>query len=331
MPLTLTRGMRGTAVEDLQGNLRSAGFDIKTDGRFGTDTDRAVRAFQKGRGLKDDGIVGTRTWKALQYSEVAVAAFDPFDPADYAEWLSQRVDQAEATVRKFFGSDAEPRSASPAPSRAAPSPPSRAAATPRPAAPAQPRPPEVSATQNRQHDRIVFPGYAGRGYVIHGFEKFAGWEVQLVGRRIVRRFQGGLRNECAQFVQMFGVPRTSNWRRGPQVGHLAPGTIPVGTVVATLRDGVYHNDYSGRSHVGIYMGHDPYDPAKGDANPGGVWIMDQWNGSPIAKRRKDYSRIANKQGSVARKPWQDAAGRRQTRRVGWASDGEEYFVLMTGI
>lgn len=57
-------------------------------------------------------------------------------------------------------------------------------------------------------------------------------------------------------------------------------------------------------------------------------MFDQWNGAPVSRRLKLYSRDANKPGKVTRKAWTDAAEHRHTHRVGWASDGEEYFVLM---
>jgi hypothetical protein len=56
------------------------------------------------------------------------------------------------------------------------------------------------------------------------------------------------------------------------------GSLAEGTVIATMRDGVYHSDYSGRSHVGIYLRHDPYTNGR---SSGGVWMMDQYNGAPI--------------------------------------------------
>lgn len=61
----LKRGAKGPAVTELQGLLRSVGFDIVVDGAFGKNTQTAVRAFQKTRGLGVDGKVGSETWAAL--------------------------------------------------------------------------------------------------------------------------------------------------------------------------------------------------------------------------------------------------------------------------
>ncbi|MQM29753.1 MAG: hypothetical protein CRU78_04060 [Candidatus Accumulibacter phosphatis] len=63
---TLRRGSRGSAVADLQRRLGAAGFNAgAADGIFGSNTDAAVRAFQRARGLSADGIVGSMTWGAL--------------------------------------------------------------------------------------------------------------------------------------------------------------------------------------------------------------------------------------------------------------------------
>ena len=53
-------------VSRLQTLLLAAGFDPKgIDGRFGPNTDAALRAFQKARGLVVDGIAGAKTWGAV--------------------------------------------------------------------------------------------------------------------------------------------------------------------------------------------------------------------------------------------------------------------------
>ncbi len=59
-------GHSGYDVRVLQQRLQAAGYDLAVDGDFGPATDSAVRAFQRDRGLIDDGVVGTKTQAALQ-------------------------------------------------------------------------------------------------------------------------------------------------------------------------------------------------------------------------------------------------------------------------
>ncbi len=58
-------GHSGYDVLILQQRLKAAGYDITVDGDFGQATDSAVRAFQRDRGLIDDGVVGPKTQAAL--------------------------------------------------------------------------------------------------------------------------------------------------------------------------------------------------------------------------------------------------------------------------
>jgi hypothetical protein len=86
------------------------------------------------------------------------------------------------------------------------------------------------------------------------------------------------KSECAALVQCLGVANTDQWRRGPWVqgtDFLAPGTV-----IATLRSGVYLSDYSGRSHVGIFLGKDHH----------GLWMLDQFRGGTgtVGIRRKTF-------------------------------------------
>ena len=52
-------------VKELQQQLKQLGYDVDTDGKFGPGTEKAVKQFQQSAGLKDDGIVGNDTYKAL--------------------------------------------------------------------------------------------------------------------------------------------------------------------------------------------------------------------------------------------------------------------------
>ncbi len=63
----IKRGSRGAAVEKWQRFLVAQGLDPKgVDGRFGPGTESATKWFQKRAGLKADGLVGNRTWKAAE-------------------------------------------------------------------------------------------------------------------------------------------------------------------------------------------------------------------------------------------------------------------------
>lgn len=60
-------GDSGEPVRDIQGRLVALGFGHEPDpqGEFGAGTQGAVKAFQSGRGLACDGIIGPDTWRAL--------------------------------------------------------------------------------------------------------------------------------------------------------------------------------------------------------------------------------------------------------------------------
>lgn len=61
-------GDEGPEIHDIQQRLLALGFPIdaaELEGRFGDATDHAVRAFQEGRHLRVDGVVGPDTWGQL--------------------------------------------------------------------------------------------------------------------------------------------------------------------------------------------------------------------------------------------------------------------------
>lgn len=63
----LALGSKGKAVRELQNNLKKLGYDPKsTDGTFGSNTQKAVKEFQKVCGLTVDGIVGANTKKQIE-------------------------------------------------------------------------------------------------------------------------------------------------------------------------------------------------------------------------------------------------------------------------
>jgi len=64
--VTLSKGMRGAAVFELQGFLATRGYQVgPIDGIFGQLTYRALRAFQRSQGLEIDGVVGSQTRTAM--------------------------------------------------------------------------------------------------------------------------------------------------------------------------------------------------------------------------------------------------------------------------
>ena len=69
---TLKRGTQNTDhVRRLQEALNRHGADLKVDGSFGSQTERAVRKFQQQRGLGVDGIVGRRTLAGLNGKKIS--------------------------------------------------------------------------------------------------------------------------------------------------------------------------------------------------------------------------------------------------------------------
>lgn len=64
---TLKKGSRGTDVTYLQQSLTAKGYGVGAiDGIFGQKTLESVKTFQAEYGLAVDGIVGIKTWTALQ-------------------------------------------------------------------------------------------------------------------------------------------------------------------------------------------------------------------------------------------------------------------------
>jgi peptidoglycan hydrolase-like protein with peptidoglycan-binding domain len=57
---TLRRGMTGELTRQVQAKV-----GVIVDSKFGANTEAAVRSFQRAHGLVPDGIVGPKTWKAL--------------------------------------------------------------------------------------------------------------------------------------------------------------------------------------------------------------------------------------------------------------------------
>lgn len=90
---TLRRGNSGSYVTLLQESLNEAGCPCDVDGKFGSNTENAVKMFQQNNGLKADGICGPKTWKAL------VGETAPEEPETPPDWVDgDSVDDPESSV-----------------------------------------------------------------------------------------------------------------------------------------------------------------------------------------------------------------------------------------
>lgn len=64
---TIGTGSSGDEVKRIQAILQGQGYNVgPVDGLYGPQTQSAVIAFQKTKGLMPDGLVGPLTWAALQ-------------------------------------------------------------------------------------------------------------------------------------------------------------------------------------------------------------------------------------------------------------------------
>src|ERR1041385_5566795 len=88
----------GPPVRRLQKRLAALGFDPgEIDGVFRKPTEKAVRAFQKSRGLEVDGVVGKETLRALASKKLpAKRAAGALDPERIAAVLGSLVENVTA-------------------------------------------------------------------------------------------------------------------------------------------------------------------------------------------------------------------------------------------
>jgi peptidoglycan LD-endopeptidase CwlK len=73
-PSVIKKGDKGNQVKEVQRLLIKHGYNVKVDGIFGVETEKAVKAFQTDKGLVADGIVGEKTMAALKASPLKYRA-----------------------------------------------------------------------------------------------------------------------------------------------------------------------------------------------------------------------------------------------------------------
>ena len=93
---TLRRGDTGEFVTLAQTELIHKGYSCGSfgaDGQFGAATESAVRSFQKDHGLTNDGVIGEKTWAALDAAE---------DPVKYTVTIPHlSKSQTDALIRQY--------------------------------------------------------------------------------------------------------------------------------------------------------------------------------------------------------------------------------------
>ena len=69
---TIKRGDKGQNVKLCQELLNDKGYSTSIDSDFGPSTEKQVKQFQKDNGLGADGIVGSKTWAALEKTDLTL-------------------------------------------------------------------------------------------------------------------------------------------------------------------------------------------------------------------------------------------------------------------
>ncbi len=190
-------------------------------------------------------------------------------------------------------------------------------------------PKEIVKESSSSFELVTFPGFEGHGYVIQNFRQYQDKKIEVNPSKILDGLEESSRNHCVSLVRHFDIPQTASWRKGPRVCDMKASELRDGTVIATMRDGVYHSDSTGRSHAGIYIKHDDYATYLADqSKSSGVTMMDQYLGASVQERIKKYSANADEESKKATKEWTDVDGDSHTHRVKWVEDGEEYYVVL---
>ena len=74
---SFSSGDEGQVVLDIQKRLVELNYPVSTlSGYFGSETEAAVKSFQKDKGLEIDGVVGQATYKAMMNKEIPVNRSD---------------------------------------------------------------------------------------------------------------------------------------------------------------------------------------------------------------------------------------------------------------
>ncbi|MCL1974364.1 MAG: N-acetylmuramidase family protein [Bacteroidetes bacterium] len=105
---TLQQGNTGKDVTQLQEALNEKGYTVAVDGKFGKKTHEAVCRFQQDAGLVVDGIVGPKTWDALQQSQPSIDFEQGAQTLNIDVAAIRAVHQVESAGRSGFLPDGRP-------------------------------------------------------------------------------------------------------------------------------------------------------------------------------------------------------------------------------
>lgn len=100
----LKKGSSGALVKTLQTKLKNWGYYTgKVDGIYGTGTQTAVKYFQRANGLTVDGVVGSKTAKALGINLSSSSSTNNSQYSSSDLYLLARVVYAEARGEPYLG------------------------------------------------------------------------------------------------------------------------------------------------------------------------------------------------------------------------------------
>ncbi len=238
---TVSLGADGVDVENLQTRLKELKYPIEVTGYFGTETESAVKYFQRMNGLTDDGNIGSVTREVLYSNEATPAEEATPTPAPPAQTPPTQAPPAQNAPAP---DTAQPPADAPAPDAA---PPEQAPAPEPPPAPA----PEVT-------------GGGGAGALIEAAQ-------QHLGKPYVLGAKGPNSFDCSGFVYYalnqsgtgIGYMTSSGWAKSSYTTIGSMAEMQPGDIICF------------KGHVGIYMGNDQMI----DCGNGGVRICDNISGS----------------------------------------------------
>ena len=120
----IRNGSSGSDVKTWQKYLISQGYDVGStgaDGKFGANTLKATKAYQKANGLTVDGIVGANTWGSMNKNSTSSKAtttttptptynyeefkYDPYEKSDVVKQAEAMLQQHQANKPGEFSSE----------------------------------------------------------------------------------------------------------------------------------------------------------------------------------------------------------------------------------